>query len=156
MNNAQSLLLQVIGAALFGGETPAVDEKVICPLLNESKKITSEHLDSLMNDILRGGNFGKKDMNRYREIKYISDRGEHTVRSGGIVKQGFKSLNSRVYSDYETISKHHALLPLGYIAEGGRYLGLLITGKRKSSGTKQMLQEAAERKKIYKSLHLFE
>lgn len=122
---------------------------------HESKKLDDKQLEGLMNDILSGGNFGTKDMNRYREIKYISDRGEHTVSSGGIVRQGFRTLNRKVYADYKTIERHKALLPIGYIAEGGRYIGLILTSKRKSSGTKRMLQEAAERKRIYSSLELF-
>ena len=122
----------------------------------ESKKITSDQLESLMSDILNGGNFGTKDMNRYREIKYISDRGKRTVSSGGIVKQGFRTMNHKVYDDYKIIKKHRFLLPIGYIVEGGKYFGLLISGKRKTSDTKQMLKEAAERKKMYNSFHLFE
>jgi len=122
----------------------------------ESHKVDDDTLEGLMNDILSGGNFGTKDRNRYREIKYISDRGEHTVTSGGIFRQGLRTMNQKVYADYRTIKKHKALLPIGYVAEGGKYLGLLITGKRKSSGTKKMLKEAAERKKIYSSLKLFQ
>ena len=121
----------------------------------ERKEVSSEQLESLMN-VLSGGNFGFKDMNRYREIKYISDRGERTVSSDGIIKQGFKTLNKKVIEDYKTIGKHRFLLPIGYIAEGGKYIGLLITGRRKSSGTKQMPREAAQRKKVYSSLRLFE
>lgn len=121
----------------------------------ESRKVDDDTLKGLMNDILSGGNFGTKDLNRYREIKYISDRGEHTVSSGGIVRQGFKTLNKKVCADYKTISKHRVLLPFGYLAEGGKYLGLLLAGKRKSSGTKRMFQEAAVRKRIYSSLHFF-
>ena len=122
----------------------------------ESHKVDDDTLSGLMNDILSGGNFGTKDMNRYREIKYISDRGEHTVSSGGILRQGMRTVNQKVRTDYKTIGKHKILYPIGYIAEGGKYLGLLISGKRKSSGTKQMLKEAAERKKIYSSLKLFQ
>lgn len=122
----------------------------------ESHKVDNDTLSGLMNDILSGGNFGTKDMNRYREIKYISDRGEHTVSSGGILRQGLRTMNQKVYADYRTIEKHKILLPIGYVAEGSKYIGMLLTGKRKSSGTKQMLKEAAERKKIYISLHLFE
>lgn len=121
----------------------------------ESHKVDDASLEGLMNDILSGGNFGFKDMNRYREIKYISDRGEHTVSSGGILRQGLRTMNQKVYADYRTIEKHKILLPVGYFAEGGKYVGLLLTGKRKSSGTKQMLKEAAERKRIYSSLKLF-
>ena len=108
-----------------------------------------------MNDILSGGNFGTKDMNRYREIKYISDRSEGTVGKSGIIRQGFKTMNEKVRRDYKALGKHKVLLPVGYLAEGGKYITLLLTGKRKSTGTKQMFKEAAERKRIYSSLKLF-
>ena len=122
----------------------------------ESHKLDDTTLEGLMNDILSGGNFGTKDMNRYREIKYISDRGDRTVSSGGIIRQGFRTMNQKVCADFKTIGKHKILYPVGYFAEGGKYLGLLITGKRKSSNTKRMLKEAAERKKIYSSLKIFQ
>lgn len=122
----------------------------------ESHKVDDETLEGLMNDILSGGNFGTKDMNRYREIKYISDRSEGTVGKSGILRQGYKTMNDKVRRDYKILGKHKALLPIGYLAEGGKYLGLLLTGKRKSSGTKQMFKEAADRKRIYSSLKLFD
>ena len=121
----------------------------------ESRKLDDMTLDGLMNDILSGGNFGTKDMNRYREIKYISDRREGTIGKSGILRQGFNTMNAKVRRDYKTIGKHKVLLPIGYLAEGGKYIGLLLTGKRKTSGTKQMLIEAAERKRIYLALNLF-
>ena len=121
----------------------------------ENNSLTSEQLERLMEDILAGGNFGQKDANRYREIKYISDRGKHIVSSDSIIRQGFKTMNSKVYADYRMIKKHRILLPFGYVAEGVRYIGLLLTGKRKSSGTREMLKEAAERKSLYASIELF-
>lgn len=121
----------------------------------ESDKMDDATIEGLMNDILSGGNFGFKDMNRYREIKYISDRSEGTVGKSGILRQGFKTMNDKVRRDYKALGKHKALLPVGYLAEGGKYIALLFTGKRKSSGTKQMLKEAAERKRIYSALNLF-
>ena len=113
-------------------------------------------LDGLMHDIISGGNFGTKDLNRYREIKYIANNGTGTVSADGILIQVIKSLNKKVHTNHKTISKHKILMPIGFIAEGGKYLGLLITGKRKSKGTKRMLNEASERKRIYSRLHLFE
>ena len=121
----------------------------------ESAELDDDLLEDVITDILNGGNFGKKDLNRYREIKYISDRDKHTVSSGGIIRQSFKTMNSKVYADYRTIERHRILLPFGYICEGVRYIGLLLTGKRKSSGTREMLKEAAERKSLYVSLELF-
>ena len=109
-----------------------------------------------MNDILSGGNFGTKDMNRYREIKYISDRRERTVSSVGNARQVIRTMNEKVRIVHKFIGKHKVLYPIGYIAEGGKNFGLLVSGKRKSSGTKRMLKEAAVRKKIYSSLKLFQ
>ena len=122
----------------------------------ESKKLSVEQLDGLMDDILNGGNFGTKDMNRYREIKYISDRGENTVSKNGILSQAFQSMNHKVRADYRTLGRYKLLMPIGYLAEMVKYTGLLAAGKRKSSGSKAMLREAKARKNLYRNLKLFE
>ncbi len=44
-------------------------------------------LEQFITDILDGGNFGKKDDDRYRQIKYISNRGERTVDQKNVVIQ---------------------------------------------------------------------
>lgn len=109
-----------------------------------------------MSDILSGGNFGNKDNNRYREIKYISDYDRQTVDKKSILFQLANTMNRKIRSEYPFIDKHNILLPIGWIAEGGKYFGLLITGKRKSKGTSAMLNEAAKRKEIYSQMELFE
>ena len=113
-------------------------------------------LYGLADDILNGGNFGKKDKNRYREIKYITSDSSVTVGGGGIVPQGFRSLNDKVRRDFRFIGRHRPLYPVGWAIEGGRYAGKLMTGKRRSSGTREMLREAARRKKLYGALRLFD
>ena len=104
---------------------------------------------------IKSGNFGKKDLNRYRETKYISNRGERTVDDKNIVIQVLGTLSKKTYADYPFIEKHRALLPIGWIAEGGKYVGYLISGERKSEGTTAMLKEAAKRKDIYHKMELF-
>ena len=121
----------------------------------QNPEVTDEHLEAVMEDIMNGGNFGKKDLNRYREIKYISNRGERTVDNKNVVDQVFGTLNQKTCSDYPWIKKHKVFLPIGWAAEGGRYLALLITGKRKSKDTSAMLREAAKRKEIYSKMELF-
>ena len=64
-----------------------------------NEQIDEAQLENVITDILSGGNFGKKDLNRYREIKYISNRGESTVDKKHIVLQAFDTLNHKVYSD---------------------------------------------------------
>ena len=51
--------------------------------------------------------------------------------------------------------KRRIFLPIGWIAEGGKYVGLLVSGKRKSKNTSAMLREAAKRKDIYSKMELF-
>ena len=121
----------------------------------ESAEWDNALLEAVITDILKGGNFGKKDLNRYREIKYISNRNERTVDNKTVLAQVFSTLNSKVYDDYSFINKHKMLLPVGWIAEGGKYIGLLISGKRKTKNTSAMLKEAAERKEIYSQMDLF-
>lgn len=123
-------------------------------MMNEN--ITDDQLEALMTDILNGGNFGKKDMNRYREIKYISNRADSTIDNGSVFVQVIKTLNYKVYSDFSFIDKHRYLLPIGWCVEGFKYIALLLQGKRKSTGTKKMLKEAIKRKSLYLSLKLFE
>ena len=95
-------------------------------------------------------------MNRYREIKYISNRNERTVDDKGVVAQAVNTLNKKVYNDHAFIDRHKVFLPVGWIAEGGKYIGLLVSGKRKTQGTSAMLKEASKRKDIYSKMKLFE
>lgn len=120
----------------------------------ETGELNDSVLEELMTDILSGGNFGTKDMNRYREIKYIS-RKEKTVDNKGIASQAIHSLNEKVYENHKLIKKAKILLPAGWVIEGSKYLGLLISGKRKNSNTKKMLKEAANRKSLYGKLRLY-
>lgn len=121
----------------------------------ESAELDDDLLEDVITDILNGGNFGKKDLNRYREIKYISDRNDRTVDNKSVFYQVLNSLNKKVYGDYSVISRHKMLLPVGWIAEGGKYIGLLISGKRKNKDTSAMLKEAAKRKDTYSQMDLF-
>lgn len=123
---------------------------------SENSETDAQQLEEIMTDILDGGNFGKKDANRYREIKYISNRGERTVDNKNLFFQAVSTLNQKVYGDYPWIDSNKFLLPVGWAAEGGRYIGLLISGQRKNKGTSAMLKEAAKRKDIYSKMELFQ
>ena len=81
---------------------------------------------------------------------------ENTVDDKSIVSQGLSTLNRKVYYDYGWIDRHRFFLPIGWVAEGGKYIWLLITGRRKNKDTTVMLREAAKRKDIYSRMQLFE
>lgn len=122
----------------------------------QNDRIDHAQLEAVMSDILNGGNFGIKDMNRYREIKYISNRGLRTVDQKHIFFQAISTLNQTVYSKYKWIERCKLLLPIGWAAEIGKYMALLITGQRQNTNTSAMLREAAKRKEIYSRMRLFE
>ncbi len=122
----------------------------------QNSSVSDAQLEDVMEDILGGGNFGKKDMNRYREIKYISNRGERTVDGKNVISQVFATLNQKVYDDYAFIQRHKVFLPIGWAVESGKYIGLLVTGQRKNKDTAKMLAEASKRKSIYSQMALFQ
>ena len=70
-------------------------------------------IDSIVSDILNGGNFGYKDRERYNQIKYISDRKEGTTAKKNTVLQLFASINEKtkkgIYQKYQW-QKHRVAL----------------------------------------------
>lgn len=111
-------------------------------------------LEGIVTDILNGGNFGYKDADRYRQIKYISDREKRTVSKINPVFQLFSSINSKTKAELKFTQKYKILLPLGYVITVLKYLGLLLTGKRKIDRF-STLNTAEKRKNIYKEFYLF-
>lgn len=101
-------------------------------------------LEQLITDILDGGNFGKKDDDRYRQIKYISNRGEHTVDTKHPIIQLWETIGKK--AEVEKKSR------VGVVAE---YIGLVFSGKRKLD-TGKTIGTANQRKKLYAELHLYE
>lgn len=101
-------------------------------------------LEQLITDILDGGNFGKKDDDRYRQIKYISNRGERTVDQKNAVLQLWDTIGKKAEAEQKSKA--------GVIAE---YIGLVVSGKRKLD-TSKTIGAANQRKKLYAELHLYE
>lgn len=100
-------------------------------------------LESLISDILNGGNFGKKDEDRYRQIKYISNRGERTIDEKGTLRQVLDTIEKK--AEVEEKSKWRVIT---------EYVGMVLRGERKLD-QRTTLQEAEKRKKIYQEFHLF-
>lgn len=117
--------------------------------------IKLQQLNEIIEDVFAGGNFGHKDENRQREIKYLTDRKKERLGDKNIMMQAAASLNQKVYVNHRVIKKYKVLLPVGWIIEGGKYLGALTFGKRKNKGTVAMLKEASKRKKLYTEMNLF-
>lgn len=101
-------------------------------------------LEAMITDIFDGGNFGKKDADRYRQIKYISNRGERTVDGKGVIHQLTDTLDKKAKAEHKS--------RIGVLME---YAGLVIQGKR-NLDSRSTLKESEKRKNIYREFHLFE
>lgn len=101
-------------------------------------------LEGLIADIFTAGNFGHKDADRYRQIKYVSNRGEHTVDKKSPLKQVISTVRRKAEAEKKSGMK--VILD---------YVGIVLRGERRidTSGT---LKAAAERKKLYSEFRLFE
>lgn len=130
-------------------------KKKWCEELKNKYNLNDQYFDMFMEDILNSGNFGTKDLNRYREIKYISNRDKNNIENSGVIRSALKSISSKAVCDYKIINDHRILLPAGWAAELIKYTFLLIKGERKNTGTGQMLKEAKKRKTLYSKLDLF-
>jgi hypothetical protein len=126
-----------------------------CPPKEWAGEAKEELLEALICDICNGGNFGKKDADRYQQIKYISNRGERTVDDKGVFQQLLNTLYKKTRSECAFVKKIPVLLPIGMVCTALQYLMLVLRGER-SMDQKATLEKAAWRKGIYKEFGLFE
>lgn len=112
-------------------------------------------IDSIVFDILNGGNFGTKDTDRYNQIKYISDRKEGTTAKKNPILQLFASINAKTKKEFKFSNKSKFFLPLGWICTVCKYLYLVVMGKRRLD-TVSTINSAKQRKNIYDEFRLFE
>ena len=101
-------------------------------------------LNGLICDIMAAGDFGGKDSNRHRQIKYISDSDDVTVNKGSSLAQAKKALEKKAAVE----NKSKAAVVVEYIKN-------VLAGKRKPD-SKKTLEDAAQRKALYSEFHLFE
>jgi hypothetical protein len=108
----------------------------------------------LMNDILSGGNFGRKDKQRRYEALFISDRGKNGFKTNRIL-QVMKSLNRIVRDRWKIVEKIPLIYPVGWVYFSLRYVIRLILGVRKLD-IADTYKQSGERKELYKRVKLFE
>lgn len=113
-----------------------------------------ETADELLEDILSGGNFGKKDENRKYEGLLICDRdGANFQKSRFTVL--LHSLNRIVDIHWRAAKKFPLLYPIGWVFFSTRYLIRVLLGKRTLHPIDNY-KKSGERKKKYAKIRLFE
>ncbi|MBE6809962.1 MAG: hypothetical protein E7521_02760 [Ruminococcaceae bacterium] len=112
-------------------------------------------IDSIVFDILNGGNFGTKDTDRYNQIKYISDRKEGTTAKKNPILQLCASINEKTKKEFTFVNKSKLFLPIGWLFTVCKYLYLVIVGKR-NLDSMSTIKSAKRRKETYNEFRLFE
>ncbi len=130
---------------------------ISCKYLGLSEMVWSADADKdladyILIDIIIGGNFGQKKVDRSHESLLISSKNDKEV---SMLRQFFISANSIVYNNWKASRKFKILLPFGWIFFGGRYLIRSILGKRPKIRPNKVAKHASERIDIYSRLNLF-
>lgn len=113
-----------------------------------------ETADELLEDIIYGGNFGRKDRQRSYEGMFIYDKNSNDTDRGPLY-QIFKSLNKIVDYNWKSAKKIPLLYPIGWVYFSMRYLIRVMLGKRKMNLV-DTYQKSGQRKEMYSKLKSFE
>lgn len=112
--------------------------------------------DALIEDIFKGGNFGRKQEGKVYESYLISSRGKDGVGRISMPRQFLRSLNEMVCTHWPAAGRIPLLLPAGWLFFCGRYLLRMAAGKRPPVRTGSLIQNAVQRKNLYTQFRLFE
>lgn len=109
--------------------------------------------DDVMNDILTGGNFGRKNAERSKSGMMISQHGKQGTRHGKVYNL-FITLHNAVKMQHPVVKKLPFLYPLFYAFFALRRAFRVLTGKRDS--LLKSVKYVNERKSVYERLEVFE
>lgn len=113
--------------------------------------------EELLADVLSGGNFGYKDVDRERsnESKLISNSKKSELGKNRI-GNAIESMNNWVRLKWRAAEKCPLLLPFGWVWFFFRRLWLVATGKRKSIKLGKTIRNSGKRQNLYRQLRLFQ
>lgn len=127
-----------------------------CPEKEWAKNKDAQLLEALKDDIFAGGNFGKKDLKRADQAKFITSRRDGAVTDKNNFSQAVISANEIVRRHWKWAGKVPVVYPFGWIYYGAKYGIKTIFGKRDKKDISALISGADKRKEIYKELRLFE
>ena len=110
----------------------------------------------MLRDILAGGNFGEKDLDRLNQSKLLRDNESRRVGRGHNFTNAIRFLNQRARERVPASRKLPILLPIGWAAVYRRHKNAVRTGLQAPVHLRRTLDSARERQSIYEQLRLFE
>ncbi len=108
----------------------------------------------LLEDIMTSGNFGWKEEGSTGIARNYAERARREGKGKAWIF--FRMLNDSAKASVPIAEDIPALLPVGWVAASGKYVGRLLTGKRNVSKSMQTMQDAERRKDMFSSWGLFE
>lgn len=112
---------------------------------------------ALMQDIVGGGNFGRKNRQRAYEAKFLSQN-DGTSRKHNRIAEAVRSVNRNSRERWPIMRRVPLLLPWGWIHAVVRYL--LNNKKRRKAGREidlgQAYKSSETRQKLYETLRMYE
>jgi hypothetical protein len=109
--------------------------------------------DELLEDVLYGGNFGRKDRQRAYEGLMISDANTR-ISSKNSLRNLFTSVNSIVDRHWRSAKRFPILYPIGWVVFSFRFLFRLLLGKRKMN-IFDTVKKGTDRADLYERLEVF-
>lgn len=126
-----------------------------CPEFSFAKNVDKDLLLALKDDIFEGGNFGRKDLKRADEAKFITSRKDGGISKKSDFTQAVASANEIVRRHWKIAGKFPVLYPFGWLYFGMRYAVRTLLNKREKKDINALIKGADKRKEIYKELELF-
>lgn len=149
--------LREVGLWDFAAALTAISVRYLgCPDARWQGDLPESLTQGLLLDILRGGNFGKKDRERLNEAKLLVNRREGTVRRGAWLRNAASAMNEKSRRLMPSCRKNPLLLPIGWLRVGLRQIGRILRGRSPGLHLKSMVEGAAERSALYEQLRIYE
>lgn len=148
---------KAIGMWKFASVLSAICIKYLgCKTKSCLMDIDAELSKQLVEDILFGGNFGKKDsQSRQLQARMISDRGKSGINQRSLFGNFIYSVNESVKNHWPKARNHPVIIPIGWIYFGTLKLSKRL-GKTSSTNIRNTLSNASKRKDLYSQLGIFE
>lgn len=106
----------------------------------------------LMEDILAGGNFGRKDEERSRALNMLPDW--EKTEAHGKLKLLYRTLRTSVLREHPELEKKPLSVGVHMVGKAGRYVVLYCQGKRPN--LVKAASHADTRRSVYERLRMFE
>lgn len=127
-----------------------------CEPKNCLMNVDDELSKRLIDDILFGGNFGKKDsFSRQYQARMISDRGKSGMNKKSMIGYFITSVNDSVKNHWRITRKYPFIIPFGWIYFGSFKIADYLKNRKKAN-VKQIVDSASKRKNIYSQLEIFD